>query len=66
MIVVVVKSLKGKFSARSETVLVNIAAILSGKAPASKTIVVAIIILFEWIGQYDGAVMNNSIAWLYF
>ncbi len=34
----------------------NIAAILSGKAPASKTIVVEIINLFERIGQYDGAV----------
>ncbi len=43
-------------SARSETVLMNIAAILSDKAPASKTIVVVIIILFEGIGQYDGAV----------
>jgi hypothetical protein len=32
----------------------NIAAILSGKAPARKTIVVVIIILFERIGQYDG------------
>jgi hypothetical protein len=30
--------------------------ILSGKAPASKTIVAVIIILFEQIGQYDGAV----------
>ena len=47
---------EGKCSACSETVLVNIAAILSGKAPASKKIVVAIIILFEQIGQYDGAV----------
>ncbi len=43
--------------------LVNIAAILSGKAPASKTIVVAIIILFERIGQYDGAVSPILCAW---
>ena len=36
----------------------NIAVILSGKAPASKTIVVVIIILFELIGQYDGGESN--------
>ena len=64
MIVVSLSSLlKGIYSARSETVLVNIAAILSGKAPASKTIVVAIIILFERIGQYDGAVSPILCAW---
>ena len=56
---------EGKFSARSETVLMNIAAILSDKAPAtaSKTIVVVIIILFEGIGQYDGAVSPILCAW---
>ena len=55
---------EGKFSARSETVLMNIAAILSDKAPASKTIVVVIIILvFERIGQYDGAVSPILCAW---
>lgn len=54
---------EGKFSARSETVLMNIAAILSDKAPASKTIVVIIIILFEGIGQYDGAVSPILCAW---
>ena len=53
---------EGKFSARSETVLMNIAAILSDKAP-SKTIVVVIIILFEGIGQYDGAVSPILCAW---
>ena len=47
----------------SETVLMNIAAILSDKAPASKTIVVVIIILFEGIGQYDGAVSPILCAW---
>jgi hypothetical protein len=41
VIVVVVESFQGKFSARSETVLVNIADIPIGKAPASKTVVVA-------------------------
>jgi hypothetical protein len=41
----------------------NIAAILSGKAPSSKTIVAAIIILFKWIGQYDGAVSPILCAW---
>ena len=54
---------EGKFSARLETVLMNIAAILSDKAPASKTIVVIIIILFEGIGQYDGAVSPILCAW---
>jgi hypothetical protein len=44
-------------------VLVNIAAILSGKAPASKTIVVTIIILFERIGQYDGTVSPILCTW---
>jgi hypothetical protein len=34
----------------------DIAASLNGKAPASKTIVVVVIILFERIGQYDGTV----------
>ncbi len=52
MIVVVVNSFPGKIFSS----LRDIAAILSGKAPASKTIVVVIIILFERIGQYDGAV----------
>ncbi len=52
MIVVVVKSFPGKnFSSHRD-----IAASLCGKAPASKTSVVVIIILFERIGQYDGAV----------
>ncbi len=51
MIVVVVKSfLQGKIFSS----LRDIAAILSGKAPARKTVVVVIIILFEPIGQYDG------------
>ena len=50
MIVVVVKSFQGKIFSS----LRDIAAILSGKAPASKSIVVVIIILFERIGQYDG------------
>jgi hypothetical protein len=54
---------EGKFSARPETVLMNIAAILSDKAPASKTIVAVIIILFEGIGQYDGAVGPILCAW---
>ena len=54
---------EGKFSAHSETVLMNIAAILSDKAPASKMIVVVIIILFEGIGQYDGAVSPILCAW---
>jgi hypothetical protein len=54
VIVVVVNSFAGKkFSS-----LRDIAAILNGKAPASKTIVVTIIILFEQIGQYDGAVSS--------
>ncbi len=53
MIVVVVNSFPGKIFSS----LRDIAAILSGKAPASKTIVVVIIILFdERIGEYDGAV----------
>ncbi len=54
MIVVVVNSFPGKIFSS----LRDIAAILSlsGKAPASKTIVVIIIILFGRIGQYDGAV----------
>ncbi len=53
MIVVVVNSFPGKIFSS----LRDIAAILSGKkAPASKTSVVIIIILFERIGQYDGAV----------
>jgi hypothetical protein len=41
----------------------NIAAILSGKAPASKMIVVVIIILFAGISQYDGAVSPILCAW---
>ena len=49
MIVVVVKSFQGKIFSS----LRDIAAILRGKAPAKKTIVVVIIILFERIGQYD-------------
>jgi len=52
VIVVVVNSFPGKIFSW----LRDIAAILSGKAPARKTIVVVIIILFEKIGQYDGAV----------
>jgi hypothetical protein len=52
VIVVVVNFFPGKIFSS----LRDIAAILSGKAQASKTIVVVIIILFEWIGQYDGAV----------
>ena len=44
------------FAGKIFSSLRDIAAILSGKAPASKTIVVIIIILFERIGQYDGAV----------
>jgi len=53
VIVVVIKSFPGKIFSS----LRDIAVILSGKAPASKTIVVVIIILFELIGQYDdGAV----------
>ncbi len=55
MIVVVVKSFQGKIFSS----LRDIAAILSGKAPARKTIVVVIIILFEWIGQYDGAAVQS-------
>ncbi len=41
----------------------DIAVILSSKAPASKTIVVVIIILFERISQYDGAVSPILCAW---
>jgi len=42
----------------------DIAAILSGKAPSSKTIVVVITILFEQqIGQYDGAVSPILWSW---
>ena len=52
MIVVVVNSFPGKIFSS----LRDIAASLNGKAPASKTIVVVIIIIFEWIGQNDGAV----------
>ncbi len=52
VIVVDVNSFPGKFFSS----LRDIAANLSGKAPASKTIVVVIIILFERIGQYDGVV----------
>ena len=52
MIAVVVKSFPGKIFSS----LRDIAASLNGKAPASKTVVVVIIILFDWIGQYDGAV----------
>ncbi len=52
VIVVVVNSFPGKISSS----LRDITAIFSGKAPASKTIVVVIIILFERIRQYDGAV----------
>jgi hypothetical protein len=43
--------------------LIDIAAILSGKAPASKTIVVVIILVFEQIDQYDGAVSPIMCAW---
>jgi hypothetical protein len=50
VIVVVVKSFQGKIFSS----LRDIAAILSDKAPAKKTIVVVIIILFERIGQYNG------------
>ena len=59
MIVVVVNSFPGKIFSS----LRDIAAILSGKAPARKTIVVVIIILFERIGQYDGAVSPIMCAW---
>jgi len=52
VIVVVGNSFPGKISGS----LRDIAAILSGKAPARTTIVVIIIILFEQIGQYDGTV----------
>jgi len=51
VIVVLVKSFPGKIFIS----LRDIAAILSGKAPASKTIVVVINYPFEQIGQYDGA-----------
>jgi hypothetical protein len=41
---------------------VNIAAILSGKAPASKRIVGVIIILFGRIVQYDGGSESNPVC----
>ena len=63
MIVVVVKSFQGKIFSSLRDSACEFAAILSGKAPASKTIVVAIIILFERIGQYDGAVSPILCAW---
>ena len=59
VIVVVVKSFQGKIFSS----LRDIAAILSGKAPARKTIVDIIIILFELIGQYDGAASPILCAW---
>ncbi len=40
----------------------NIAAILSGKAPASKMIVGVIIILFGWIVQYVGGSESNPVC----
>ena len=58
MIVVVVNSFPGKIFSS----LRDIAAILIGKAPASKTIVAVIIILFERIGQYDGAVSSCELG----
>ena len=59
MIVVVVNS----FPVEIFSSLIDIAAILSGKAPASKTIVVVIILVFEQIDQYDGAVSPIMCAW---
>jgi hypothetical protein len=58
VIVVVVNSFPGKIFSS----LRDIAAILIGKAPASKTIVAVIIILFERIGQYDGAVSSCELG----